>query len=430
MKTITIVVLCLTIFFSVNCLAKDLNRGRIIDNLDQKVKIITGDSAITNLGKKDGIIKGDILTIYKTTDTNYLDPIGKCALINVYDATSICEIIKINNSEIGTDAVVIDKLTVNDPSLFPAIFQLLAKVVEPYEPQKEITVYVHSILDEQNNVTKFSEKLQREIKNVFFQKKRIKSAGVNVSKSLFAYLPGEYAESNKVIEDYLIKDNIDVLIAGSYKIRGDKIEMSLYKIDRNWEDIIVDTTLNAAAYADQTSSIVTTYKPIRKEKNVVCDIQYKPIHYKTIARDERNSIIDLESKNNPFLEYSLRRIDFNIISPIDFKLIVDNNEINFEKTNEQQISMTTGKHEITAVYKKGFYSNDSLLLTTEYEIKKNIELILDNPGDIKIEVGVNPVPGRENIDFKIYKKAETSRPEFKPVLLQKNNITTVETFKD
>ena len=134
MKTITVAVLCLAIFFSVNCFAKDLNRGQIIDNLDQKVKIITGDKAITNLGKKNGVIKGDILTIYKTDDTNYLDPIGKCAVINVYDVTSICEIIKIYNNEIGKDAVVIDKLTINDSSLFPVIFQLLTKVVEPYEP--------------------------------------------------------------------------------------------------------------------------------------------------------------------------------------------------------------------------------------------------------------------------------------------------------
>ena len=157
-----------------------------------------------------------------------------------------------------------------------------------------------------------------------------------MSKSLFAYLPGEYAESNQVIEDYLKKDNIDVLIAGTYKIRGDKIELSLYKVDRNWEDIAVDTTLSAASYADLTSSVITSYKPIRKEKNVVCDILYKPVYYKATVRDERNSIIDIESKNNPFLEYNLKRIDFNIISPVDFKLIVDNNEINFEKSNEHK----------------------------------------------------------------------------------------------
>ena len=36
MKTITVAVLCLAIFFSGNCHANELNRGQIIDNLDQK----------------------------------------------------------------------------------------------------------------------------------------------------------------------------------------------------------------------------------------------------------------------------------------------------------------------------------------------------------------------------------------------------------
>jgi hypothetical protein len=429
MKTISVAILCITILFSLSCFAKDLNRGQIIGNLDQKVKIITGDKAITNLGQKDGVIKGDILTIYKTADTNYMDPIGKCAIINVYDVTSICEITKIYSSEIGKDTVVIDKLAVNDYGLYPAIFQLLSKVMEPYETDKEIRVYVHNVFDEQNNITKFSEKVQKEISKIFFQKKRIKPV-TNVSQALFAYLPGEYAESNQVVEDYLRKDNIDVLIAGTYKIRGDKIELSLYKIDKNWEDIAVDTSVNALSYADLTSSVITLYKPIRKERNLVCDVLYKPVYYKANNRDERNSIIDLESKNNAFLEYNMRRIDFNIISPVDFRLIIDNNEMNFEKTNESRISMTTGKHEITAIFKKGFYFNDSLILATDNEVKKNIVLILDNPGDIKIEVTANPVPGREDIDFRIYKKADTSRPEFKQVLIQRNNVKTVETFKD
>jgi hypothetical protein len=429
MKTITVVFLCMTIFFSVDCLAKDLERGLIIDNLDHKVKILSGDKAITNLGKKNGVIKGDILNIYKTIDTEYLDSIGKCAITGIYETTSVCEIFKMNN-EIGKDTVVIDKLVSNDSNLFPAIFQLLTKVVEPYEPNKEITVYVHSVFDEQNNITKFSEKLQKEIEKVFFQKKRIKRPGKNVTQALLAYLPGEYTESNQVIEDYLKKDNIDVIIAGTYKIRGDKIELSLYKVDKNWEDIAVDTKISTVPYADLTSTIVTSYRPVRKETSIISDILYKPVHYRAYVRDERNNIIDFESKDNPFTEYNLRRIDFNIISPVEFKLIVDNNEIVFEKSDERQLSMTTGKHEITAIFKKGFYFNDTLLLTTDKEVKKSIVLILDNPGDIKIEITANPVPGRENIDFKIYKKTDMSRPDFKPVLLQKNNIKTVETFKD
>jgi hypothetical protein len=428
MKTITVAVLCLAIFFSVNCLAKDLEIGQIIDNFDHKVKILTGDKAITNLGKMSGVIKGDIFNIYKANDINYLDSIGKCAVTVIYESTSVCEIFKMS-SEIGKDTVVIDKLTSNDPNLVPAIFQLLTKVVEPYEPQKEITVYVHSIFDEQDNITKFSEKVQKEIKKVFFQKKRIKQA-TNVSKSLFAYQPGDYAEYGQAIEGFLNKDNNDVLIGGKYRIKGDKIELTLYKIDRNWEDIVVETTLSASSYAEQTSSVVTPFKPIKKEKNILCDILYRPVYYKATNRDERNNIIAIESKNNPFLEYSMKKIDFNIISPVDFKLIVDNNEVSFEKSNEYQLSMTTGKHEITAVFKKGFYSNDSLLLTTDNEVKKNVVLVLDNDGDVKIEVTANPVPGRESIDFKIYKKTDMSRPEFKAVLPQKNNIKTVETYKD
>jgi hypothetical protein len=430
MKTISVVAISFIILFSVNSYAKDQIVGRIIDNLDQKVKIMSGDRSVINLGKNNGLIKGDILSIYKISDTKRIDVSGKCAITNVYDSTSICEITKIINIEIDRDNVVIDKLLVNDTSLYPAIFQLLTKVVEPYEQYKEITVYVHNILNEQNNITKFSEKVQKEIKKVFFQKKRIKPAGPNLSQALFAYLPSEYEESNQVIEDYLRKDNIDVIITGTYKIRGDKIELSLYKVDRNWEDIAVDTTLSAASYADLTSSIVTTYKPIRKERALVCDILYKPVYYKVSGRDERNHIIDLESKDNPFTEYSLRRIDFNIVSPVDFKLIVDNSEITFEKANEHQLSMTTGKHEITTSFKKGFYFNDTLLFTTEEEVKKSIVLILDNPGDIKIEATANPVAGRENIDFKIYKKGDMSRPELKQILLQRNNVKTVETFKD
>jgi hypothetical protein len=429
MKTITVAVLCLAIFIAGNCQANELNRGQIIHSIDQKVKIVIGDKALTNLGMKAGVIKGDILTIYKTYDTNYIYPIGKCAVTDVYDVTSICEIIKINNTEISYDTVVIDRLKSNDFGLYPVIFQLLTKVVEPYEPHKDITVYVHSIFDEQDNITKFSESVQKEIKKIFYQKKRIKQPR-NVSKSLFAYQPGDYAEYGQAIEGFLNKDNNDVLIGGRYRVKGDKIELTLYKMDRNWEDIVIETTLAASSYAQQTSSVVTPYKPIKKERNLFSDIVYKPVSYKANIRDERNNIIAIESKNDPFLEYSLKRIDFNIISPVDFKLIVDNNEINFEKAKEQQISMTTGKHEITAVFKKGFYLNDSLLLTTDNDVKKDIVLILDNPGDIKIEVTANPVPGRENIDFKIYKKADISRPDFKQVPLQRNNIRTVETFKD
>jgi TolB-like protein len=365
------------ILFSINCYAENQVVGRIIDNLDQKVRIMNGDKAVTNLGMNSGLIKGDILSVYEASDVNRLNVVGKCAVVDVYESKSICEVVKIYNNEIGRDNVVIDKISINDPNFYPVIFQLLTKIVEPYEPYKGINVYVHNIIDEQNNVTKFSENLRKEIRKVFSQKKRIKLID-NASPALFAYLPNDYAESNRDIEHYLKKDSIDVLIAGVYAIRGDKIRLNLYIVDKNYEDIVLDTTINATTYSESVSTVVNAYRPVRKEKAIVSEIVYKPIQQKIMASNERNFIIEAEAKNDPFFEYNIGRTNFNIISPVEFKMIIDNNEINFEKSRVQHIPMTTGKHEITAKFKKGYYYNDALLLTNDMEVENKLLLYLPN----------------------------------------------------
>lgn len=429
MKTISVVVTSLAILFSINCHAGNQVVGRIVDNLDQKVRIINGDKAVTNLGMNNGLIKGDILSVYETSDANRLNVVGKCAVVDVYESKSICEVVKMYSNEIGRDNVVIDKISINDSNLYPVIFQLLTKIVEPYEPYKGISVYVHSIINEQNNVTKFSENLRKEIEKVFSQKKRIKLID-NASPAFFAYLPNEYAESKKDIEHCLKRDNIDVLIAGVYAIRGDKILLNLYVVDKNHEDIVLDTTFNAATYNESISTVVGTYRPVKKEKAIVSEIVYKPVQKRIMARNERNFIIEAEAKNDPFFEYDIGRTNFNIISPVEFKMIIDNNEINFEKSRIQHIPMTTGKHEITAKFKKGYYYNDSLLLVNDTEVEKQIVVILDNPDNIRIEVTADALPGNEKIDFEIFKKLDKTRPDFKPVLPQKNDVKIIETFKD
>lgn len=428
MKAIIVLFISMSVFLSTECFGNEIIQGHINGNLDSKVRIVLGDKAIVDIGKKEGVIKGDILNVYHKRDIKLFNPIGKCAIVEIYDTAAICEVFKMK-IEIENDIVTIDKLEYTDPNLFAAIFKMLTKVVEPYEPQKEITVYVHNIYDENNNITKFSEKLQKEIKKVFYQKKRIKPAGKDVAGALFAYLPSEYAESNKEIEGYIRKDNIDVIITGSYTVKNGKVEISLYKVDKNWEDIIVDATIDSAPYGDLLSAVTVPYKAVRKEQNILCNILLKPIHYKTVVRDEHNEFIALESKKDPFLEYSLKRIDFNIISPVEFKLKIDNSNISFQKSNTYEMFLPTGRHEINASFKKGYYFNDTLQLTNDNEFKKSIVLSLDKPDDIVIEVELNPVPGRENIDFNVYKKTVKTKAVIKPVL-QKETVKQVETFKD
>lgn len=442
MKTITAVIICISILISMNCLAanntttmpistNDTTVGQVIGNLDNKFKLLLGDKAITNLGKKSGVIKGDIFTIYGKTDTRLIDPIGRCAVVEIFDSTSICEIIKMKR-EVGMDNVAINKLKYSDANLLPSVFALLTKIVEPYPPEKEIKVYIYDVFDEKNNVTKFSEKVKKEIKKVFFQKKRIKSIGENISPALFAYLPGEYNEYNKIIEDYLKKDRIDVIISGTYRVEGDKIELSFYKIDKNWEDLALDTMIPGKPYAELVSSVVVPYSERKKEKTVHCNIIYKPVYHKTISRDERNDIINYETRNNPILEYTLRRAEFNIVIPVDFTVTIDKNEVKFDKQKSISIPLATGNHEIKATFKKGFYYNDTFLVSLsdqENVVSKTAMLTIDKPEDLVMEIEANPLPRKENIIFKVYRKSTRNAVMVKPV--QKREILRpIESYKD
>lgn len=441
MKTITAVILCISVLISVNCLAaneknipvstNDTTVGQIIGNLDNKFKIMLGDKAITNLGKRSGVIKGDILTIYGKNDTNMIDPVGRCAVVETFDSTCICEIIKITR-EIGMDIVTIKKLKYNDANLLPPVFALLTKIVEPYSPEKEIKVYIYDVFDENNNVTKFSEKVKGELKKVFFQKKRMVSAGKAISPALFAYLPGEYNEYNSTIEDYLKKDQVDVIISGTYKVKGENIELSFYKIDKNWEDMALDTTIPGKQYAQLVSSVTVPYSERKKEKTVNCRIIFKPVYHKTISRDERNNIIDYETKGNPILEYTLRRAEFNIVVPMDFLVEIDKNIIRFDKQKEIDIPLSTGNHSISAAFKKGFYYNDTFLVALSDQdkiVQKSAIVTIDRPEDLVIEIEANPLPRKENIVFKVYRKTTRSATMIKPVLTRET-LKPVEAFKD
>lgn len=434
MKAILAFILCISVFVpGYTCLAAEPDgfvTGQIIDSLEGKFKMLIGDKAFTNLGSRMGVIKGDILTVYSAADKAKSDPIGRCAVVQVNDTGSICEIIEMSR-EIGKDAVALKKVAYDDALLYPSLFTLLSKVVEPYPPEKKIKVYIYQIFDENHNVTEFSQKVRKEMVRVFFQKKRIVSAGRLISPALSAYLPGEYDEYNKTIEDYLRKDNIDVIISGTYKVMGDKVQISYYKIDKNYEDIIVDTVVASQPYTATAAKVVIPYTEKKKEQIIKCDVIFKPVQYRTQSRDERNEIVAAETRGNPVLEYTLRRSEFNIVMPVDFTLTVDGNTVKFDKSAELSIPLTTGEHQITASYSKGFYFNDTFLvaLPEQNMVRKSAIISVDRPEDIVLEIEANPLPKRENLSFNVYRKTTRSSTIVKPVLTRET-AKPVEVFKD
>jgi hypothetical protein len=428
------IILFTTIFFtfiSIQCFGAEYIKGNIISNLEKKLKIVYGDQAIISLGSNHGVIKGDILNITEPTDVYLVDPVGQCAVQKTFESTSICEILKMTQEIEAGQVVFMKKLEFNDPRLFPGIFRILENLVEPYAPYKDISIYIYNIFDQDKNITKFSELLKNEVKFVFSQKKRIKFISEDVGRIFAAYAPHELSEKNKVIEGYMKKDNIDALVTGHYEVKDGKVLLTLYKVDKNWDVVKRQGSIDGAPYGDMLTAVTVPYSPMRKEQNVVCNFVFKPVRHMPL-KNEKQQYIVTASQNDPFVLYNMGRVDFNVVGPVEFKLKVDDEILDFEKKNEYKVLLRTGKHEITASFKTGFYYNETLMFTSPNECKgctKSAVLQLDKDAEVNIEVVANPLYDRESIDFNVYTKVVKSRPVLKPIS-KTEKIVPIETFKD
>lgn len=431
MKKIILFTIIIFVFASIQCFGAEYIKGNIVSNLEKKLKIAHGDKAIITLGSIHGVIKGDIMSIANPADVNLVNPIGRCSVQKTFESTSICEVFKIAQ-EIETGQVVyMKKLEFHDPNLFPGIFRMLNNLVEPYAPYKEISVYIYNIFDENRNITRFSELLKNEIKFILAQKKRVKFISDDVGKIFTAYSPNELSEKNRVIEGYMKKDNIDALITGQYEVKGGNVLITLYKVDKNWDVSKWQGTISGASYGNLMTAVAVPYSPIKKEQGVMCNFVFKPVRHMPL-KNEKQDYIANAAHNDPFLLYNMKRVDFNVVSPVEFKVKVDNDVMDFEKQNEYKLLLMTGKHEITASFKTGFYYNETLMFTSPNECKgckKTVLLQLDKDAEVTVEVIADPLYGKENIDFNIYTKVVTSKPVLKPIS-RTEKIVPLETFKD
>jgi hypothetical protein len=190
-------------------------------------------------------------------------------------------------------------------------------------------------------------------------------------------------------------------------------------------------SIDGTSYGNSLTTVTVPYAPIKKDRNVICNIVYKPVRHKPL-KNEKQEYIANTAQNDPFLLYTLEKIDFNVVSPVEFKLKIDNDIFDFEKQSEYRVLLRTGKHVITTSFKTGFYFNETLMFTSPNECKgckKSVVLQLDKDAEINVEVIANPLYGRESIDFNVYTKVVTNRPVLKPIY-RTEKIVPVETFKD
>jgi hypothetical protein len=418
---------------STDSMAAEYITGKIMPSgvFQERIYFVPEDRAFTSLGMKDGLIKGDILQIARDVDYDLINPSGRCALVRVDPDSSVCEIISVKN-EISQDyQVYANKLYPSDERLFSIIYPLLYRVVEPYQPQKKISVYIHDLFDKTLNKTIFSVRAKREVENIFAQKSKILLKQDLVSKE-FHFYTIDSPENQKAIDDFMKRGNIDVFVTGLYSLEDGQMNITFYKYDRHFGKEVLPFQVKAEATrdAEETGKVIAGYKAPEKQELVACNISFNELS-DPVIKYGKAEIVKYEAGGDVFRENDLRMREFNVMAPSDISIFLDNERLRFSSKGESTIYMTKGTHKLTATFKRGYFFNTkgALAYTSKNSIWKDIILVVKNAGNVNVSIELNPSFTGENIKFNVYRERIDSRSQIK-VIKSIRTDNFIETFID
>jgi len=399
--------------------------------LQERIHLNVGDKAVTNLGSKDGLIKGDILTVTARQDILKEKPIGQCAVTGVDTKSSVCEIIASSMEIPRGSNVSFPAMYYSMENFYPVIYKMLSKSVDPFAPHEKIRVAIYDIFDSQNNVTQFSDRLKQEMKDIFSEKRRIRIIEPKSVKRDFFLYPDDIRSSYGLRTEVMETLGVDVFIVGSYALNNESASFTFYKFDRNLNDEKISFQVSLGSSEAITAQAITrAYRPIPKKEYLPCTVAYKEHHFSP-QKEEKREIIGHEAGNDIFKAYDLRKTNFNIISPVEVVFKLDGQLVNFSGRTEVPVILTKGTHNLFAAFRRGYFFNtrDPKLYVSDKLVAKEAILTVEKDASIYIEVLLNPSFEGENIEFKIYDVAE-KKAQLLKTIIKTEASRTVELFKD
>jgi len=415
------------------CSGAQFATGEIISAiiLQERIHLTVGDKAVTNLGSKHGVIKGDIFVVTTPKDVMKEKPIGQCAVTSVDVNTSVCEIITANMEIPKGSNVSLPIVYYSMEKFYPAIYKLLSKSVEPFAPHEKLKIAIYDFFDNQNNVTRFSEGLKQEVKNIFSQKKRVTLTDPKtLNKDLLLY-PEDIRNSYGLRAEVMEALAADVFITGSYAFDNDNVSFTFYKFDRYFNDEKISFQVPLSSiHGASTQEITRPYTPIPKKEYIPCTVAFKESHYMP-QKDEKSSIINHEAGSDVYKAIDLKKTNFNIISPVDFVFKLDGQILNFSGKFEKPVLLTKGTHNLHAGFKRGYFFNsrEPKLYVSDKYLDKEAILSIEKDASIYIEVLLNPSFDGENIEYKIYDVTE-KKSQLLKTIIKTEAAKSIEFFKD
>jgi hypothetical protein len=410
-------------------LAGEMTAGVVTSLSGERLSILSGEKAIVSVGEREGIIKGDIGFFTADKQAASRDVFdGECAIIKNGRTSSVCEAIKVKREVETESAIVFPKVRYTDPNYFPIIISILSKIVDPFEPHERVRTCMYGVFDGQNAVTGLSRDFEKEFREIASQKPRLQIVDTEEIKNIVVY-PKFSRQSLDLLKSHVKKAKIDALILGDYAISGQQVKLRIMKIGQNDNDRSYEFSFPLAdKYNQLAAKVVVPAQEITKVEQIPLSISALLTMHEP-QREEKFRLIKEESAGNPFIEMNMKRLDFNILSPVDVVVKVDEETVLQEDRKERELMLPKGLHRISASFRRGYFSNESLIYTSENKVAKEVFLDARNRNKLIVEVLLDPLAIKEAVSVKVYEQVEKQRHVLKPIQVKRTE-TTIETYKD
>ena len=223
--------------------------------------------------------------------------------------------------------------------------------------------------------------------------------------------------------------DLDVVVTGRYRVTDKGVELIMYAVDR-------DGTLRVAGfsfpladkYVPLLSRIVRAPEEPTKVVLSTCRVTLKTVPAEPRRQEKATVILD-ESGGNVIVENILKRVDFNILSPVDVKVTIDDQAVPVSDSEDATLTLPNGSHRVTVSFKRGYFSNESLLYTSSQEVRREALLDLSKSNNLVVEVRLDPLFTAQPVGLEVYRRADTERYLIVPISRLRER-ERIDVFKD
>jgi hypothetical protein len=417
----------LSLFF-LTCAGAGPVVGVIAPLNNERVTIVRGEKAVATVGQNAGIIKGDVGYVSAQRGGDPNNAIAQCAVTSSDYRSSVCEVVK-NKREIDAGSFIFfDAVTCADPTLCRVAVGVLSHTVEPYEPYKRLRVCLYGVFDAENRTTAMGERIMGEMRSVFAGKKRIELVSSSALDN-FVFYPGSDGRILGFVQGNMKRTGIDVLITGRYGVAGKGAALTVSAIGK--EGLAREGRFDFALeeqYRPLISAVVSGPKEPTAVEASTCLVTLRTTPVEPL-KHEKVHLIRQESGGNVMVERALKRVDFNLVNAVDVKVTIDGEAITPAEGKGKTVTLPNGAHRVVVSFRRGYFFNESLLYTSQQEVRREVLLELGTPHNLVMDVRLSPFFRPDSIGIDVYRTEEKQRQVIRPIYkVEAQN--SIEVFKD